>query len=152
MKDIRWQQRLSNYSKALKKLGENINYIKENFEHLNFSSKDEVLNVSIAINDIYKQGLIQSFEFTHELAWNVMKDFAEDQGITDIRGSKDATRYAAKVSLINDAHIWMQMIPNRNKTTHTYNEETANEIFAEIMSNYYQEFVLFEKKMNELTK
>lgn len=152
MQDIRWQQRLANYSKALKKLGENIDYIKEEFEHLDFGSKDEMMNASMAINDIYKQGLIQSFEFTHELAWNVMKDFAQDQGIVEIRGSKDATRYAAKVTLINDAHIWMQMIPNRNKTTHTYNEETANEIFAEIISAYYQEFVLFEKTMTELAK
>jgi len=78
MQAIRWQQRLSNYSKALKKLGENIDYIKEQFEHLDFDSKDEMLNVSMAINDIYKQGLIQSFEFTHELAWNVLKDFAQD--------------------------------------------------------------------------
>lgn len=152
MQDIRWQQRLSNYSKALKKLSENIAFIKEIFELHDLDNKEELTEKSLSINDIYKQGLIQSFEFTHELAWNVIKDFATDQGIVEIRGSKDATRYAAQVNLINNAHTWMQMIPNRNKTTHTYNEATANEIFVEIISAYFMEFVLFEKKMTELTQ
>ncbi|HRO41961.1 MAG TPA: nucleotidyltransferase substrate binding protein [Flavipsychrobacter sp.] len=150
MEDIRWHQRLSNYQKALQKLNDNISFIKEQFNHIDFSNEDEVRNVGLAINDIYKQGLIQSFEFTHELAWNVMKDFAEDQGSTNIRGSKDATRYAARVNLITNAHLWMQMIQNRNKTTHTYHEETANEIFFEIISDYTLAFTLFEKTMLEL--
>lgn len=147
MEDIRWYQRLSNYRKALKKLGNNISFIKEQFDHIDFNDDIEINNIALAINDIYKQGLIQSFEFTHELAWNVIKDFAEDQGIADIRGSKDATRYAAQVNLLPNANLWMQMIPIRNRTTHTYNEHTANEIFVEIINNYYDAFVDFEKKM-----
>lgn len=79
-----------------------------------------------------------------------MKDFAEDQGNANIRGSKDATRYAAQVKLIEDGHLWMQMIPNRNLTADTYNEETADMILAEILGSYAVAFELFEKKILEL--
>src|SRR5690606_23259109 len=97
-----------------------------------------------------KQGLIQSFEFTHELAWKVIQDFAKNQGNTEIRGSKDATRYAAQISLIENAHQWMTMILDRNETSHTYNEETANQIFINIIVNYLSLLKDFESKMETI--
>ena len=89
MEDIRWKQRLSNYQKALQRLKDNIEY---------FST---FLAENITPADILKQGLIQSFEFTHELAWNVMKDYAVYQGNSEIKGSRDAVRYSAQVGLID---------------------------------------------------
>lgn len=150
MEDIRWQQRLENYGKALGKLNENIEFIKGQFVAIDFQNKDAILSSIDNIPDIYKQGLIQSFEFTHELAWNVMKDFALDQGNPEIRGSKDATRYSAKVNLLENAQLWMDMIPNRNRTSHTYNAETANMIFVAIIISYNKAFENFNNKMLSL--
>ena len=146
MEDIRWQQRFSNYCKALKKFLENVDYAKseQNFDEGNLH---ETLN---SIQDIIKQGLIQSFEFTHELAWKVMKDYAEFQGNNEIKGSRDAVLYAAQVDILHDAHIWMEMMKSRNSTSHTYNEETANEIVKFILTDYKKEFSLFEMKMKSL--
>lgn len=152
MEDIRWHQRFSNYRKALAKLTNNIRYIKEMYNHMSFED-DEVFNdIALNIEDIYKQGLIQSFEFTHELAWKVMQDFAKDQGISEIRGSKDATRYAAKTELIDNAHEWMDMILSRNETSHTYNEETANDIFSAIITRYYPLLLDFETKIESIQR
>ncbi|OAQ38143.1 nucleotidyltransferase [Pedobacter psychrophilus] len=149
-KDIRWQQRFSNYRKALNQLSQNIGYIKASYENLDFEDEEVFEEVTKSIADILKQGLIQSFEFTHELAWKVMQDFAEDQGNAEIRGSKDATRYAAQVNLITNAQEWMNMILSRNETSHTYNAETADEIFKIVIKVYYPLFVNFENKIEHI--
>ena len=75
-----------------------------------------------------KQGVVQTFEFTHELAWKVLKDFLEDQGEQNIRGSKDATRAGFKVLLIREGELWMAMIQSRNISSHTYDEATAESL------------------------
>jgi len=73
--DIRWEQRLGNYSMALAQL-----------------SKAVDLAGQRPLSDLEQQGLIQAFEFTHELAWNVMKDYFAFQGNPSITGSRDAAR------------------------------------------------------------
>ncbi len=132
-KDIRWEQRFDNYTKALKQL--------ENAIEL---SKERELTV------LEEQGLIQAFEFTHELAWKTLKDFLNYKGNTEIYGSKDATREAFQYGLIEEGGIWMDMIVSRNSTSHTYNEETANEIANAILADYYKEFVKLHLKLSEL--
>jgi nucleotidyltransferase substrate binding protein, HI0074 family len=92
------------------------------------------------LTKLEKQGVIQAFEFTHELAWNVLKDFLEDQGNQNIKGSKDATREAFKVSLITDGEKWMAMIQSRNLSSHTYDEETANSLAVAIIHDYFPLF------------
>lgn len=150
MEDIRWQQRFSNYRKALKRLLDNIAYITSD-EDIEWDDDEEIiLDILLATPDIIKQGLIQSFEFTHELAWKVMKDYAEFQGNNEIKGSRDAVMYAAQVALISNAHTWMEMMKSRNSTSHTYNEDTAIEITKYILFEYKEEFVKFEYKMEGL--
>lgn len=147
MEDIRWEQRFSNFNKALLKLEESVNYINHNF----LDSEDEVddKDLGYVVDELIKEGLIQRFEYTHELAWNVMKDYAFFQGNSTIGGSRDATREAYKLQIIEKADIWMDMIQSRNKTSHTYNEETANEIFGKIINDYFQLFLNFRKTMEE---
>jgi nucleotidyltransferase substrate binding protein (TIGR01987 family) len=58
--------------------------------------------------------VIQAFEFTHELAWNTLKDFLESCGEAGIYGSKDATRKSFAAGLIEDGETWMDMIQSRN--------------------------------------
>lgn len=134
-KDIRWMQRFSNYKKALFQFEKAVN-----------------ITQSKEISDLEKQGLIQAFEFTHELAWNVMKDYFEYQGETDIHGSRNATRLAFQRGIVDDGHVWMEMIESRNQTSHTYNEEVANDIYCKAINNYYGAFKAFEVQMQEVIK
>ncbi len=145
-KDIRWVQRFANYRKALGKLGNAIERIKETcYTKGEFDAKKFEKN-----DDIIVEGLIQRFEYTHELAWNVMKDFLLSRGAESIYGSRDATREAFSGELIKEGELWMEMIKSRNKSSHTYNEETAMEIFLKILEDYYPCFLNFERKMSTL--
>lgn len=141
-KDIRWEQRFSNFIKAMDKLQQSVDYIHKNFEN------DEEYTDRV-LDEMIKEGLIQRFEYTHELAWNVMKDYAEYQGNSTVGGSRDATREALQLQLIKDGEVWMDMIKSRNKTSHTYNEEIANEIYAKILKEYYPVFESFRNLMEE---
>jgi nucleotidyltransferase substrate binding protein (TIGR01987 family) len=146
MEDIRWEQRFSNYLKALEKLKQSIEYIQHDYE----VKKNTLLNAKeeVILNEILKEGLIQRFEYTHELAWNVMKDYAEYQGNPNVGGSRDATREAFQLQLIANGHLWMDMISSRNKTSHTYNEDTANAIYEKIVNEYYPAFLEFKNTMD----
>ena len=136
--DIRWIQRFENYRKALFRLKQAVNIISEKI------GEDE------ETDDLLKEGLIQRFEYTHELVWKVMKDYAEYQGYTDIRGSRDAFRKAFEIGLISDKR-WMESIEDRNLTSHNYDDETAEEIYESIVNVYYPLFLDFEKKMLSLS-
>lgn len=143
--DIRWEQRFSNFLKALRKLSQAVEYIKHNF-----IDEDEPIDDSdlgYVLDEMIKEGLIQRFEYTHELAWNVMKDYATFQGNANVGGSRDATREAFQLKLVSDGTIWMDMIGSRNKTSHTYNEEITDEIYSKIMNDYYPAFLEFQKNM-----
>jgi len=128
--DIRWEQRLNNYNKALLQLEDAVTLAKER-----------------TLSKLEEQGLIQAFEFTHELAWKVMKDYFEYQGNTSITGSRDATREAFQVGLISDGEGWMEMIKSRNNTSHTYNEKTAGEIAGHVIGTYIELFKSFQQVM-----
>lgn len=136
--DIRWKQRFSNYVKALQKLEEAVLYIQNN----TLSEK-----TNFVLDEILKEGLIQRFEYTHELAWNLMKDYAFYQGNSIIGGSRDATREAFSLQLVSDGHVWMEMIKSRNETSHLYNQEIADEVFSKIINLYYPAFLEFKSTM-----
>ena len=130
--DIRWKQRFSNLKKALQQLENAVNIAR---------TKE--------LSELEKQGVIQAFEFTHELAWNVIKDYFEYQGETDIHGSRNATRLAFQRGIVVDGHVWMEMIESRNKTSHTYNEEIAEEIYQKTIEIYFGAFKSLAAKMEE---
>lgn len=133
--DIRWIQRFNNYKNALKQLNDGVDL---------FRTRE--------LSILEEQGLIQSFEYTHELAWNVLKDFLEYRGNTSIYGSRDASREAFSYGLINNGDTWMTMIKSRNKTTHTYNRETAKEIVNYITQEYIEEFNNLKEQMKKLAE
>lgn len=131
--DIRWKQRFANYKKALTTLKNAVELAAE---------RD--------LTDLEKQGVIKGFEFTFELAWNVMKDYLEEQGITGIIGSKNAVRHAFNKGIIDNGEVWMDMIKDRNLASHTYDEETIGELFFAITNTYFHQFKLLAEKMNTL--
>ena len=134
-KDVRWQQRFQNYGQALARLSEAV-----------------TLSYQRALSDLEQQGLIQAFEFTHELAWNVLKDFLEDQGVGGLIGSKDATRQAFKNGLLEDSEAWMDMITARNQTSHTYQNKIAEGIVKDILGRFHPALVAMERRFAELKK
>ena len=136
--DIRWVQRFSNYRKALHRLAQAVKIISA---HLDDDGD---------VDALLKEGLIQRFEYTHELAWKVMKDFEEYQGYTEIRGSRDAIRKALEMGIIEDS-VWMESIEDRNRTSHQYDDETADEISRTIVEEYYPMLAKFEQKMSSLS-
>ena len=125
--DIRWRQRLSNYRRALSQLQKFVDHGQ--------------------LNELEQQGLIKAFEFTHELAWNVLKDYLQYQGHNAIHGSRDATREAFELGLLHDGDIWMGMITSRSQSAHTYTKETADEISRLILDDYFSLFKALEQKM-----
>ncbi len=129
--DIRWKQRFSNYKRALTQLLNGVELA---------NTKD--------LNDLEKQGLIQSFEFTHEMAWKTLKDFIESRGSEKMYGSRDATREAFKLDLITDGETWMEMIESRNLSSHTYDETIAKKILDRVCNSYH---TAFSQLNNELS-
>jgi len=131
--DVRWRQRLQSFRKAFAQL-----------------SKAAATARERELSELEQQGLIQAFEFTHELAWKTLKDFLESRGADNIYGSKDATREAFAKGLIENGDAWMEMIKSRNQTSHTYNEDTADEIAKATVSSYVPEFEKFLQTSTEL--
>jgi nucleotidyltransferase substrate binding protein (TIGR01987 family) len=117
--DIRWRQRFDNFERALQVLRRGVELARQR-----------------PLSELEQQGLIQGFEFTHELAWNLLKDYLTDQGISGIIGSRDATRLAFQNGLILEGEAWMAMIKARNQSSHTYNLEQAQAIARDVIDHY----------------
>lgn len=116
-KDIRWQQRFQNFQKSL---------------HLLEGALD------IETPDIYqKAGLIQFFETTFELSWKLMKDYLEAEGFMDVKSPRAVIKKAFETELIENGHIWMELLQDRNLTAHTYDEEKANLVEKQIRDKYH---------------
>lgn len=130
----RWEQRLDSYHKALARLAEIVGASKKR-----------------ALNEFERDGLVQRFEFTHELSWKLMKAYAEYQGYDGIGGSRDATRKAFEMSLISDGQSWMDMIKSRNETSHNYDGSMADDVVDSIINRFYPLLAEFYQKMNSLS-
>lgn len=128
--DIRWKQRFQNFQKALVQLTEAVNLLHQR-----------------PLSSIERQGFVKVFEFTHELAWKVMKDCFLYQGNARITGSRDATREAFQNQQIHNGDDWMEMIKTRNKAVHTYDESMVDDIILKIDQKYYSLFVNYEQEM-----
>lgn len=133
--DVRWIQRYNHFRKALAQLQAAI-----------------TLSQQRPLSPLEEQGLIQAFEFTHETAWNTVKEFLEGRGVKNIYGSRDVTRQACQTGLIKNGETWMKIMEIRNLTTHTYNEEIARKIATAIIQTYFVEFISLQAQMEKLTE
>ena len=131
--DIRWIQRFQNYGRALLRLSAAVELSRQR-----------------ALTELEEQGLIQAFEFTHELAWNVLKDYLEAQGFVELIGSRNATRQAFKNGLLEDGEAWMDMIKARNLTSHTYQDKIAEDIAKDILGRFHSALVAMERRFADL--
>ena len=134
--DIRWIQRFDNFKRAFVRL-----------------SEASELAEQRDLSELERQGLIQAFEFTHELAWNTLKDFLTGRSSSEkFYGSRDVTRAAFAAELIEDGAAWMEMIKSRNESSHTYNDDVAGKIMEAVQTLYMPAFGAFQIRFLELEK
>ena len=131
--DLRWLQRFDNVQRALLVLERGVQ-----------------LAQTRPLSELEQQGLIQGFEFTHELAWNLLKDDLTHQGIAGVVGSRDATRLAFQNGLITDGETWMEMIRCRNQSSDTYNLAQAQVIARDVIDRFYPAFCALKEQFAAL--
>ncbi|HHW55140.1 MAG: nucleotidyltransferase substrate binding protein [bacterium] len=116
-KEVRWRQRYENFDRAYKQLHAAL----KEFDNLNV---------------LEKEGLIQRFEYTFELAWKTVKDFLEGQGVS-ANFPREVIKQAFHYGVIKDGEVWMDMLEKRNLLAHTYNEERFNLALKKIKEEYF---------------
>lgn len=116
LESIRWKQRYANFEKALKSL-------------------EKYVGVPIE-TELARAGIIQLFVVAFELAWKTMKDYLKSHGL-DVKSPRETIKQAYQIELIADGHVWIDALTDRNRTTHTYDEELAKRMVADIVQIYY---------------
>lgn len=117
--DVRWRQRLQNFERAVEVL-------------------DRVCDASDADapTEVQRLALIQAFELAHELSWLTLKDLLEYEGATGLIASRSTVREAYSHGLLEDGQVWMDMITDRNRTSHLYDDALAATIATRIAGTY----------------
>ena len=121
----RWKERFQSYCKALQQL-------ETALQQKKFSLLE-------------KDGVIKRFEFTFELAWKTLQDILSDRGYIDIKGPKPVIKQSFKDEIINDGQMWIDMLNDRNLSSHLYDEDSARAIFDKIQIKYFN--LLIELKI-----
>lgn len=126
MEEIRWKQRFENFERSVQLLGK-----------------------AVAVktpDDITKAGIVQCFEICFELAWNLLKDYLNDQGII-VKFPRDTFKKAFEVELLSDGQLWIDMLKNRNLMSHTNNPSIAEKAHNLIVNSYYSAMCTLYKQM-----
>jgi nucleotidyltransferase substrate binding protein (TIGR01987 family) len=116
-RDIRWQQRFQNFTKSM-------NYLEQALQ---------IENPDI----VQKAGIIQFFEMSFELAWNLIKDYLEEQGFADVKSPRGALKKAFEMNILENGHDWMDLLQDRNLTAHTWDEQKATDMEQLINHKYF---------------
>jgi nucleotidyltransferase substrate binding protein (TIGR01987 family) len=116
-KNIRWKQRFENFEKAFNQLSIAVQQIAK-------------------LSDLEKEGLIQRFEYTFELAWKTMKDYLESQNVV-ANYPREVIKESFYYGLLENGDVWMEMLEKRNLLAHTYNEIFFNTAIEIIVNEYF---------------
>lgn len=130
--EIRWMQRLDSFERAFAVL-----------------QRIAAIRDERKLSEAEELGLIQSFEFSFECAWQLMKDFLTYTGISGILGSRDAIRHAFNKGIISNGETWIEMLGSRNETVHSYDNETSSKISGNILNLYKNEMEDLLKTMKK---
>ncbi len=117
--DIRWKQRFQNFEKVFIQLK---------------SAVTQLENLS----DLEKEGMIQRFEYTFELAWKTLKDYLEEKNV-DAKFPREVIKQSFKYEIINKGDIWLEMLEQRNLMAHTYEEKIFKNVVNKISQEYFAE-------------
>ncbi len=120
-KEIRWDQRFVNFEKAFNQL------------------KNAVERIE-SLDNLAKEGLIQRFEYTFELAWKTLKDYLESNGIVT-KFPRETLKHAFQTELLENGETWLDMLEKRNLLAHTYDEKNFQKALETILNLYYPEML-----------
>ncbi len=109
------------------------------------------LNIT-QLDFVQKAGIIRLFEMAFELAWKLLKDYLEEQGFQDVKSPRSAIKKAFEVGLIKDGHKWMELLEDRNLTSHTYDKERATEVEFIIRNQYYSILKHLHNTFNQINE
>ena len=130
----RWQYRFHNYSRAFLLLKEAV----------------EIMETR-ELSQLEKEGVVQRFEYTMELSWNVMKDYLESESVVfEQITPRAAIRKAFEAKLIENGDLWMEMLDARNSMSHKYELEEFEKLIEDLQFNYLDEFNRLYQKFNEI--
>jgi nucleotidyltransferase substrate binding protein (TIGR01987 family) len=130
--DERWKERFENFCKAFLQL--------------------EVALQKKEFSVLEKDGVIKRFEFTMELAWKTIQDILNSRGYPDVKGPKPAIKQAFRDGIITEGQEWINMLDDRNKSSHLYDEAIALEIFDKIQLQYLGLLAAFKKEIAKQLK
>lgn len=138
MKNTRWQQRFENFEQAF-------NLLNNTFE------EKKIDQFSI----LEKEGVIQRFEFTFELAWKTLKDYLQHSGIQlQHITPREVIKQAFAAGIIEDGMVWINMLEQRNLLSHTYDEHEFAKAFQALADHYLpaikQVFRFLKKENSEI--
>lgn len=120
--DTRWKQRFENYEKALRLL------------------REALADVN-SLSELEKEGVVQRFEFTVELAWKTMKDYLEYNGVVlEQSAPKPVVKQAFAAKIITDGQLWIDMLDRRNLLSHTYDEKVFDQAVREMNQRFLRGF------------
>lgn len=125
--DVRWKQRFENFNKSLNNLENALDIVEPDVTQ--------------------KAGIIQLYEVCFELSWNLLKDYLEEQGFTNLKFPRVCIKKAFETDIITDGNIWMEALENRNLSSHTYDEQMAERLILKITNQFYP---ILKKLKNKL--
>lgn len=128
LKDIRWKQRFMNFKKS-------------------YSLLDKYIGEPIK-TDLERAGIIQLFEISFELSWKLMKDYLDAQEF-NVKSPREAIKQAFQIGLIEDGHVWLDALSDRNLTVHTYDEVLAKKMLEDIRDTYFPQLRELYHKLNK---
>ena len=127
----RLQERIESFNRAFEILSEAVNAYKNN-----------------SMNILTHMALIQSFEVCFELAWKVLKDYLDENGVK-VYLPKEVIKEAFSFEVISNGQLWIDMLNARNSTSHEYNLDKVNSILMNISGEYFQELLQFKDYIKE---
>ena len=109
--------------------------LKHSFDKFNSAISRLEEGIEISKDKLDEDGVIQRFEFTFELMWKTLKLYLLQEGIIT-NSPKEALKEAFKFGMIENEEVVLDMLNDRNQTSHIYSEELSSEIFNRISSDY----------------
>lgn len=124
----RWRQRFQNFEKA-------------------YTNLEDAYNLT-EYSELEKTGLIKTFEYTFELAWKTLKDILEFEGF-EVNSPRATIKQAFQTGYVKDGAGWLDILDKRNLMTHTYDEETSEEVVELIKDKYFALIQELHKTLND---